>query len=99
MTRKRITPEEIIGKLRAAEVSLSQRERVAIACKGLGITEQTLRQAQGRLFYRWRREYGGLRVERIWRREGLTVPAKQPKRGRLWLNDGSIVRLRPEVLI
>ncbi|WP_156420718.1 IS3 family transposase [Aureimonas sp. AU22] len=36
------------------------------------------------------------RVERIWRREGLKVPAKQPKRGRLWLNDGSCVRLRPE---
>jgi transposase InsO family protein len=36
------------------------------------------------------------RVERIWRREGLRVPAKQPKRGRLWLNDGSIVRLRAE---
>jgi len=34
------------------------------------------------------------RVERLWRREGLKVPAKQPKRGRLWLNDGSIVRLR-----
>ncbi len=36
------------------------------------------------------------RVERIWRREGLKVPHKQPKRGRLWLNDGSCVRLRPE---
>jgi len=36
------------------------------------------------------------RVERIWRREGLKVPIKQPKRGRLWLNDGSIVRLRAE---
>ena len=35
------------------------------------------------------------RVERIWRREGLKVPKKQPKRGRLWLNDGSCVRLRP----
>ena len=35
------------------------------------------------------------RVERIWRREGLKVPQKQPKRGRLWLNDGSCVRLRP----
>ena len=34
------------------------------------------------------------RVERLWRREGLKVPAKQPKRGRLWLNDGSCVRLR-----
>ncbi len=35
------------------------------------------------------------RVERIWRREGLKVPTKQPKRGRLWLNDGSCIRLRP----
>jgi transposase InsO family protein len=36
------------------------------------------------------------RVERIWRREGLKVPQRQPKRGRLWLADGSCVRLRPE---
>jgi transposase InsO family protein len=36
------------------------------------------------------------RVERIWRREGLKVPKKQPKRERLWLNDGSCIRLRPE---
>ncbi len=36
------------------------------------------------------------RVERIWRREGLKVPKQQPKRGRLWLNDGSCIRLRPE---
>ena len=36
------------------------------------------------------------RVERIWRREGLKVPQKQPKRARLWLNDGSCLRLRPE---
>ncbi len=36
------------------------------------------------------------RVERIWRREGLKVPSRQPKRRRLWLNDGSCVRLRPE---
>jgi len=36
------------------------------------------------------------RVERIWRREGLKVPEKQPKRSRLWLNDGSCIRLRPE---
>jgi len=35
------------------------------------------------------------RVQRIWREEGLKVPQKQPKRGRLWLNDGSIVRLKP----
>jgi putative transposase len=36
------------------------------------------------------------RVERLWRREGLKVPQKQPKRGRLCLNDGSCVRLRHE---
>ena len=36
------------------------------------------------------------RVQRIWRREGLKVPQKQRPRGRLWLNDGSCVRLRPE---
>ena len=36
------------------------------------------------------------RVERIWRKEGLKVPQKQPKRGRLWLNDGSCIRLRPQ---
>ena len=36
------------------------------------------------------------RVERIWRKEGLKVPQKQPRRARLWLNDGSCIRLRPE---
>lgn len=46
-------------------------------------------QAQG-----W--ELSRSRVERIWKREGLKVPIKQPKRGRLWLADGSCIRLRPE---
>ena len=41
----------------------------------------------------WRIGLG--RVKRIWRREGLKVPQKQPKRGRLWLNDGSCIRLHP----
>jgi len=36
------------------------------------------------------------RVARIWQQEGLKVPQKQPKHGRLWLNDGSCIRLRPE---
>jgi hypothetical protein len=36
------------------------------------------------------------RMERIWRREGLKVPRRQQKRGRLWLNDGSCIRLRPD---
>ena len=60
----------------------------------LGISEQT--------YYRWRQEFGGMKVDRarhfvegIWRQEGLKVPRRQPKRGRLWLNDGSCIRLRP----
>jgi putative transposase len=36
------------------------------------------------------------RIERLWKREGLKVPSKQPKKGRLWLNDGSCIRLKPE---
>ena len=44
--------------------------------------------------YSWRVNHK--RVERIWRKEGLKVPQKQPKRRRLWLNDGSCIRLRPE---
>src|SRR5690606_15678098 len=46
---------------------------------------------------RHRLEHYPLRADcQIWRREGLKVPQKQPKRGRLWLNDGSCIRLRPE---
>jgi putative transposase len=41
-------------------------------------------------------DVGNGRVQRIWRREGLKVPRKQKPRGRLWLNDGSCIRLRPE---
>ncbi len=168
MSRKRFTPEQIITKLREAEVELAKGQRAVEVCRKIGVAEQT--------YYRWRREYGGLRVdqarrlkelekenarlkrvvadqaldnailkqrhrgsaptdeprlvtrmiefamtygrygyrrvtallrregwrvnhkrvERLWRREGLKVPQKQPKRGRLWLNDGSCLRLRPE---
>ncbi|MBJ7498147.1 MULTISPECIES: IS3 family transposase [Sphingopyxis] len=209
MPSKKHRPEEIIGKLREAEVVLAQGATTAEACRRIAISEQT--------YYRWRKEYGGLktdqarrmkdlekenarlrraisdltldklilqeaapgkllsparrrrcidhirmmmpvserrlcrvlgqhrstqrkaprgaddeaaltediialarqygrygyrrvtallrdagwhvnrkRVERIWRREGLKVPQRQPKRGRLWLNDGSCIRLRPE---
>ena len=57
MARERFTAEEIVRGLRGAEVSLAQGERVALVCKGLGITEQT--------FYRWRRKYGGLRIDQV----------------------------------
>ncbi|MCE9630093.1 MAG: IS3 family transposase [Planctomycetia bacterium] len=169
---KKFTAEQIIGKLREAEVELARGKTVPEVVRKLGVTEQTS--------YRWKREYGGLRtdqakrrqtvehvrdtlgrdavterracrvlgqarntqrrkacvaddepqlvkrivwmaseygrygyrritallraegwwvnhkqVERIWRQEGLKVPAKQPKGRRLWLGDGSCIRLRP----
>jgi hypothetical protein len=63
MSRKRYTPEQIIGKLREAEVALAQGETVGQVCRSLGIAEQT--------FYRWRREYGGLKVEQARRLKAL----------------------------
>ena len=54
MPRKRYTTEQIIGKLREAEVELARGKTVGHVCKQLGVTEQT--------YYRWRKEYGGLRV-------------------------------------
>ena len=55
MPRKRYQVEEIIQKLRAAEVLLSQGKNVAEACRQIGVTEQT--------YYRWRKEYGGVRTD------------------------------------
>ena len=62
-----------------------------------------LAEQYGRYGYRWVTEMlrrrgwrvNHKRVARLWRREGLKVPPKQPKRRRLWFNDGSCVRLRP----
>ena len=54
MGRKRFMPEQIIQKLRQAEVGLAQGRTTSQDCKELGITEQT--------YCRWRREYGGLRL-------------------------------------
>ena len=63
MSRKRYTPEQIIGMLREAEVRLSQGETVGTICRGLGVSEQS--------YYRWRREYGGLRVDQAKRLKEL----------------------------
>ena len=63
MARKRFTPEQIIGMLREAEVRLSQGEKVKGICRGLGITEQTC--------YRWRKEYGGMKVSQAKRLKEL----------------------------
>ena len=55
MSRRRYTPEQIIGLLREAEVPLSQGEKIGKICRALGISKQS--------YYRWRCEYGGLQVD------------------------------------
>ncbi len=54
MSRKRFTAEKIIGMLREAEVSLAQGKKIGEVCRSLGISEQS--------YYRWGREYGGLKT-------------------------------------
>ena len=63
MGKKRYTPEQIIGNLREEEVALAQGETVAQVCRTLGNVEQT--------FYRWHREYGGLKVGQAKRLKAL----------------------------
>ncbi len=63
MVKQAFKPEQIIGKLREAEVLLGQGLTVGEASRKLGITEQT--------YYRWRREYGGMRVEQAKRLKEL----------------------------
>lgn len=63
MPRKTFTAEQIIGKLREAEILLSQGSTVAEASRRLGVTDHT--------YYRWRREYGGMRVEQARRLKEL----------------------------
>jgi putative transposase len=55
MARKGYTAEQIINKLREVEILLSQGLTVGVASKKIGVTEQT--------YYRWRKEYGGMRIE------------------------------------
>ena len=83
----------------------SQRYRAIVAEDEEPLTAAIIRLTSQYGRYRYRRIGALLRAEgwhvkhkrvgRIWRREGLKVPEKQPKRGRLWLNDGSCMRLRP----
>ena len=72
MARKRYTPEVIIRKLREAEVLQGQGKTVAETVKQLGITEQT--------FYRWRKEYGGMRVDQAKRLKELEAENARLKR-------------------
>jgi putative transposase len=63
MARKRFTTEEIIGLLREAEVRLGQGQTIGSVCRGLGVSEQS--------YYRWRREYGGLKLDQAKRFKDL----------------------------
>lgn len=63
MPRKRFSTEQIVRKLREAEVLISQGKTVAQVCKHLGVTDQT--------YYRWRREYGGLKMDQAKRLKEL----------------------------
>ena len=63
MPKKRFSPEQIIAKLREAEVELAKGQKIGPICRKLAISEQT--------YYRWRREYGGLRVDQAKRLKQL----------------------------
>ena len=63
MSKKKYTPEQVVTMLREAEVLLGKGQSIAEACRGLGITDQT--------YYRWRKEYGGLRVDQAKRLKEL----------------------------
>ena len=70
--RKRFTPEQIIQNLREAEVLLSQDKTFAQVCKKIGITDQT--------YYRWRKEYGGVRTDQAKRLKDLEKENARLKR-------------------
>ena len=63
MAKKSHSPEQIINKLREAEILLNQGVSVGEACRKIGVTEQT--------YYRWRKEYGGMRIEQAKRLKKL----------------------------
>jgi putative transposase len=106
-----ITQKLAVSERRACKVleqaRATQRRNLSPPCDEKQLTDDIIALATryGRYGYRritallnndygWRVNHK--RVERIWRKEGLKVPKKQPKRGRLWLNNGSCIRLRPE---
>ena len=72
MPSKKHRPEEIIGKLREAEVVLAQGATTAEACRRIAVSEQT--------YYRWRKEYGGLKVDQVRRLKDLERENAQLKK-------------------
>lgn len=108
---KQICQKLVVSQRRACQVlgqaRATQRRQLSPPSDEKRLTEDIIALATryGRYGYRritallnnekgWRVNHK--RVEKIWRQEGLKVPKKQPRRGRLWLNDGSCLRLRPE---
>jgi|TARA_B100000315_G_scaffold17067_1_gene15196 transposase-like protein len=82
MSRKRYSPEQVINILREAEVLISQGQTTGEVCRGLGISEQS--------YYRWRREYGGLRTDQARR---LKVLEKENVRLRKAVSDLTLDKL------
>ncbi len=72
MGRKRHSAEEVVNKLRQADVELAKGQTVAAVCKLLGITDQT--------YFRWRKEYGGLKVDQAKRFKELEQENARLKR-------------------
>jgi transposase-like protein len=72
MVRKGYTPEQIINKLREAEVLLSQGNTIGITCKKIGVSDFT--------YYRWRKEYGGMKVEQAHRLKELEIENSRLKK-------------------
>jgi putative transposase len=72
MAKKRFTAEQIITKLREAEIELSRGKQPAEVCRKLGVCEQT--------YYRWKREYGGLKLEQAKRLKELEKENTRLKR-------------------
>ena len=91
---------QVLGQPRTTQryVALARLDEDALTAAIIRLASQYGRYGYRRITVLLRTEgwhVNHKRVERIWRREGLKVPSKQPKRGRLWLNDGSCIRLRP----
>ena len=72
MPKKLYTPEQIINKLREAEVLLNQGNNIGVTCKKIGVSDVT--------YYRWRKEYGGMRVDQAHRLRELEQQNSRLKR-------------------
>jgi transposase-like protein len=72
MSRKRFSAEEIVNKLREADVLIARDQSIAQACKQIGVTDQT--------YYRWRKEYGGLKTDQARRLKELERENSRLKR-------------------